>query len=435
MTAPGLLVTVPTNGFRLRGKLVMMTLCMTLAMAVIFAAMAYSQVRATVRHAATDRLGDIARHQSEQIADVLEQTAIDATVFAGLPPVREIVQSDQISDGGDVQPESLKAQRQNRLQEIFRSILTTRPHYTQLRFIGRAENWLELVRVNRHEDHLKAIEPGDLQVKGGELYLKDLARLAAGHGYFSTVTYNREHGIEVGPPTIRYVRPALNEKVALYGVIVVNADFQALITAARPTVSEGFRLGVVTGLGDHMTFSADDSRPKLFYHSDPDFIPPPHDVEIASKAGPGQIFFAGDVAMAANAVVTPQLNRPFGLYVVTEMPRDALFAAANKMLVRNAVVAFVLIFLAIGIAGIFGAHLTDPLLQLADAVRRHAGAKPFDLMVSTNDEIGELTLAFASLGNQLLGQTLRARAIRSMEVAWASPLSKSMSSLRAGVLR
>ena len=241
--------------------------------------------------------------------------------------------------------------------------------------------------------------------------MKDLARLAAGHGYFSTVTYNREHGIVVGPPTIRYVQPVLDEKGALYGVIVVNADFQALITAARPTVSEGFRLGVVTGLGDHMTFSADDSRPKLFYHSDPDFIPLPHDAEIASKAVPGQIFFADDVAMAANAVVTPQLNRPFGLYVVTEMPRDALFAAANKMLVRNAVVAFVLIFLAIGIAGIIGAHLTDPLRQLADAVRRHAGAKPLDLTVSTNDEIGELALAFASLGNQLLGQTLRARAI------------------------
>ncbi|SLN19785.1 HAMP domain protein [Roseovarius gaetbuli] len=103
--------------------------------------------------------------------------------------------------------------------------------------------------------------------------------------------------------------------------------------------------------------------------------------------------------MAANAVVTPQLGRPFGLYVVTEMPRDALFAAANKMLVRNAVVAFVLIFLAIGIAGIIGAHLSDPLRQLADAVRRHVDDEPFDLRVSSDDEIGELTLAFASLGN------------------------------------
>lgn len=198
--------------------------------------------------------------------------------------------------------------------------------------------------------------------------------MEAGQGYFSTVTYNREHGQGVGPPTIRYVQPVLNEVGALFGAIVVNADFQALITAARPSLSDGLRLTVVTDAGDHMTFSVKDQAPQLFFHADADFINPPHDVKAASTAGPAQISFDGDTVIAAGAVVTPHLDRPFGLYVVTKTPRQALFAAANRMLVWNVAVATILILLAIGLAVLIGSRLTEPLRCLAMAVRGHHGS-------------------------------------------------------------
>lgn len=164
-------------GLGLRGKLVMMTLCMTLATALVFAAMSYAQVRSTVRKAAGDRLSDTARHHSGQISDVLEQTAIDVTVFAGLPPVTEIVQGVKANA-------SPGAHRKRRLQNIFKSILKTRPHYTQLRFIGQANNWQELVRVNGGLRGLRVIPAADLQAKAGEPYLNRPGQVGGGSRLF-----------------------------------------------------------------------------------------------------------------------------------------------------------------------------------------------------------------------------------------------------------
>lgn len=391
-------MAVRTFGGTLQARLVIVGLAAMLVATTTLSLLSFLQVRNREAAAAASRLELSARLYSDRIAAELQLMSQDARVLAKMPPIAGLA----ATAGSD-------ALRDN-LARIFMATLETRPHYTQLRFIARAGNWTEVVRVDRSGAASRVVAQDRLQSKGAEPYMAALGRLNGRSGYFSGVTRNREFGKVAGQPTIRFVQPVFDAAGALAGALVVNADYVALLAGAAPDVSGGFAATAVTDRLDHMTWR-DGVPGRLHFHADADWTAPDFAEVIRGSAGGSGLSHTGDSVVYTMPVVVKGPSHPFGLYVQTAIPRAELFAPARRALRALLLASGTITLLASLAAGLLGRRITTPLRRLAAAVRSHrndADALP-DLPVS-RDEAGELAMAFRSMGNDLILASSRARA-------------------------
>jgi hypothetical protein len=257
----------------LRSRLILLAVAAALITGAVTSAAAYFLVRGSEFAAADQRLGAAARLHSAKLRATLDLIRADAASIAAMPAVPGIIRSSTSADGTDAQERSDFALWQRRLETIFAAILSTRPAYTQLRYIGIADNWKELVRVNQSAEGPTAVRGDALQSKAAEPYLQHPDFLAAGRTLFSQVTYNREQGRRDGPPTLRFVQPVFDAQGQLFGVVVINADFAELLRSAGFDPTEGNRVHVLTDSGDHMSFGADAAPATLQFHEDAGWAP------------------------------------------------------------------------------------------------------------------------------------------------------------------
>lgn len=398
------------RGFRrlpLRRKLVVLSVAGALTTGAATSLAAYVQVRDTEFAAAEARLEAAAKLHSDHLGDALALLRTDAQALAAMPPVAGIMRSSATADGVDPLDSSTLALWQGRLEQIFDSFLRSRPHYTQIRFIGIADNWREIVRVDRGPDGPRAVPETALQQKGEEPYLGNLAALARGEVLFSQVTYNREHGRPVGPPTLRLVQPVTGP-AGLYGAIVINTDFADLLRAARFDPQPGSEVQVLTDRGDHMTFRPG-APARLSFHEDADWAPSPFAAAL-SGAGDAALARSGGQVFRATPIVAARDAAPFTLTLVTATTAETLYASARAALLRSSAISALLVTLAGAVAALVGARL--PLGRLAAALRDHSpDSGPFEVPAGVDDDTLSIALTFAEMSSQVLRQTFRIRSI------------------------
>lgn len=102
---------------------------------------------------------------SNDIANAIGKVAQDVVFLSKTPPISGIIRSYQ-NQGKDAEENSTISQWKNRLASIFTSMLKVNPNYTQIRFIGIAENGKEIVRVNRTKSMIFTTIESALQKKG-----------------------------------------------------------------------------------------------------------------------------------------------------------------------------------------------------------------------------------------------------------------------------
>ena len=387
---------------QLSSKLVLLSAVITLGTAAVMAAISYGELRKTSYGAAYDKLRFAARFHAEQLSGVVESARLDARLLAGMPPIPGIIRSVQSSNGIDPLDGSTEAQWRQRLENIFTKTFESRPHYTQLRFIGRTDNWREIVRVDLIDGAVVKVPTGKLQSKGQEPYIADFQTMERGIGRFSEVTYNRENGQVTGPPTIRYVQPVLDADGVLYGAIVVNADFNALLSQAAVLEHPGMLVHAYTDAGDYMRLGTVAGAGILNFHLESDYLQPSFVAATHEDHTSGELVEMNDDVLLFDRLVIDD-GGGFGLSVVTAMSREGLLADAGAAEMGGAVSA--------GVAIVIGARLTRPILRLARAVRRHRRDQPLDVVATSRDEVGEMTEAFIGLCNDVLAETARSRAI------------------------
>jgi HAMP domain-containing protein len=162
----------------------------------------------------------------------------DALYRSNTAPVRGYVNAalDQTSSP-EARREMLRWRE--RMQENFASMLTAKPYYLQIRFIGLDDQGRELVRVERRGNRIETVPDAELQSKGNWGYFKEGTKLAPDEVYLSGITLNREHGkiSEPHTPVLRAVAPVYTPANPLFGMIVINIDFSVLmqtVLAAEP---------------------------------------------------------------------------------------------------------------------------------------------------------------------------------------------------------
>ncbi|WOI52507.1 ATP-binding protein [Parvularcula sp. LCG005] len=359
-------------------------------------------------------------HESALVAvafrSAYEQIDKDVEVIARMPPVDGIRRSTAY---GDVDPldGSSTEMWTRRLETIFSSMMEARPAYTQVRYIGAANNGRELVRVNRLPDgEIEFVRGQQLQEKGNEPYFQEAMTLPQGKTYFSKVTYNREFGDldDNLLPTLRVAVPVFDSAGRADGIIVVNVNYAVMLTTRLRQLEIRRNILVTNEDGNHIEMF-DDGRISRFEFADATLNPGDRE---AASVSPGRRDVAewrkehADNIVASVVVPIAEDVNETRLVVSVRVPQDALFAAARTTQSKAILFAILLAALAIVATALVATRMTEPLKQITRRVRavsRDGG--PLDLPTDRSDEIGELASAFETMAADLIHSEGKVRAI------------------------
>lgn len=395
----------------LRGKLAAMTGVMCLVTAVLVGLAGDYKLREVTVDAALDSLGNEARLMGLRFRKEYEEMQTHAVVVARTPPIQGLMRS-MAHSGRDPYDGSSTTQWRMRLSTIFESIMTASPHYTQMRYISAADGAPELVRVNRADDGFERVLPGDLQWKGKEPYVIEGLKLAQGEAYFSNVTFNREHGRvdAASTPTLRIATPVHAPDGSLFGLIVINADFEKFLVRAFEQIAPEYETYVIDPSFGYMV-AAPGMRTRLEIFDDLGAAPVLAGLDLYRTDGAFKsIGVASEFAAYRASIDLPASAQGGALSVVVRRPLSELLAPSDHARTTTLFVVLALTVAATIAAVVMTGTLLLPLTKITERLTmRDTGADSLGLPVERHDEIGELARAFERKARQLRRSELHAK--------------------------
>lgn len=388
-----------------RGKLILLSLGMALVSSLIVVGMNYGYIAKLTREAAIERLAAEARLLSVRFADVFGDFEDDATFLSHVTAIGGITRSISMADGMDPLHGLSTEEWRERLETVFVELLRKRPHYTQLRYIGMADNGREIARVDRDEDGLTRIHGDQLQKKGNEAYFRQSLELQPEETLLSEVTYNREHGaIDMTmTPTIRMVVPMFDDHQTIVGLVVINADYPKLLQRAVSGLLPRHVIRVLNDNGDYIESQPGSEALRFQFHEDSGWAPPPFlSILQESDDREGMIVDNGAITYFVRLPIGSR-SRPTAVGIIATAPEHLVLADANAALRQNLMLAAFLVLSAALGAAFIGAAITRPLSRLTQQIlSRDNKTAPLRLPIDARDEIGDLARAFHDLSNDLI---------------------------------
>ncbi len=371
----------------------------------------YVSVRQSTQDAAVEQLAGEARLTGLNVKNVFLQMERDAAIISQTPPIQGVVRSRKTS-GIDFLDGSSEKLWQQRLGTILISMMRQRPEYTQMRYIGLADNGREIVRVNRRGQQLLRVPDHELQQKGGESYMQQHEDWVASKGFFSNVNYNRERGEVEDPktPVIRVIVPVFDEGTgAPFGAVVINADYEKLLRKALAELRPAHRAYVINGQGDYLTYEpAQGAVSQLEFHEAYSTDVPMAVRNFLARTVPEASNTDGDTINYAIRLDVLGDGKTL-LGVVVEVEKDRLLAPAGRVRSQAVALTFVLLGTVVAFAWLLIRHYTAPLTSMTNAVLDGGGVDA--LPVGRRDEIGALARAFVSLTENLTSMEAKSRAV------------------------
>ena len=178
--------------------------------------------------------GSILVLESSLKGEVIQQTLLSSIGHAkfiySTPPIAAIVrefENGTLSSSANTEV-SLWARR---LEMLFSAYIENNPDIVQIRFIGRANEGTELVRVHQRNGKIEVVRGQELQQKNQRDYYQRVQTLPERHLYISAITLNREHGIIEQPPwpTYRIAQPVYDDSGEFFGLVIINFNAQLLL--------------------------------------------------------------------------------------------------------------------------------------------------------------------------------------------------------------
>lgn len=355
--------------------------------------------------------------------DAYGQMESDLLLASSSPSIQAIT-TQQNLDQSLPEGRSLTQKQKDRLADLFTSLMVVRPQYTQIRFIGLPDNGRELVRTNRTPMGIIQAPDQGLQQKGEEPYfqiiaahmmLSHLDETKSGHAItFSDVTYNRENGKIVIPKvaTIRAILPVYTKGHKLFGMLVLNADYEKLLSQAFEDIIQDNSVYVINNAGDYLEYKAGGTISNLEFH-DHYSVPPPLAVDLVQTENVIEKSIIGDAFISYFVRVgVSEENSDAAITVMVQSPRAKLLTRAN--IVRRDSIYLMGLFLALSIllAYIASRMITEPLRELTEKIiYSKDGAAPLNLPTTAKGEIGKLAKAFQELTDSHVASENKLRSI------------------------
>ncbi|MGI3167659.1 sensor histidine kinase [Pseudooceanicola sp. C21-150M6] len=375
----------------LRFRIVALTVCAALLACVTTAVLNFSAARERALENAHAEMTRDARLFNERISEGVRIAMTDAAGIEMFPPIAGLQNAVRLRDTEPGRAREEEAIWRDRLQRIFHGLLEGRAHYTQIRLIGQAGGWRELVRVDRRTEGIYTVKAADLQVKGAEPYL-EMVQNGQERPYFSDVTLNREHGVIDGGPTLRLVHPVLAESGAIFAVVVINVDYIALLELARPADIPGRQVTISNAAGGAMQFRSATPGAQAILQSVEDAQPDPDGSASAPDTGADRSV----VSVAMNLPNPGAVNFP-SLTTTVTLPSDTVMWGVRQSLMRMLVVCAALTAVVGLVAWVFAWRLTHFLDRLTLALRNRMSTSAFALDTDNFGAFKDLAVTVISL--------------------------------------
>ena len=175
----------------------------------------------------------------------INNQAADVLFLAGAPPIQGILNSDN------------NTELKRRLQDIFLTMLGTKPSYLKIRLIDALGQ--EVVVVRRDNDELHVVKENDLQNKSEREYVSETRKLSLGSVYLSEINLNREHG-KVSLPhqeVLRSATPIYDKKTSkVIGMIVVTVEIGKVLHGIQRVIRDaGKEIFITNDRGGYLLHS------------------------------------------------------------------------------------------------------------------------------------------------------------------------------------
>ena len=361
----------------------------------------FQTMRASVYAEAEANLGNVARLNAELIARPFKEMEDTAMVMSAATPFVAIVRArEPASEVPDVDTPTEEHWRR-RIETIFTTMMRTHATYTHMRFVGLSDGGREIVHVRRTEEGLNAVPHKYLQHQGTEPYME---RLTSASGPFFV---SLDHGMRNEPdraverPKIRLVHPIQTESGANFGAIVIDADYESLLSIARQDLAPGYQLTILDEHLDYIMIAADGQKTPLQLRADPSHAPSPWGDLVWD--GTSCFFLDDDTAAYHEVFDVLSQKDAFQLSVVASVPRQILMGTAMDALRQTYTLAICLAVGMMMVAWRASIQMTRPLNRLISRIQaRNSVMDPVELEVEVEDEIGQLAHAYTELANELI---------------------------------
>jgi len=177
-----------------------------------------------------DKELDDLKHESQLVepllANLFEQSYGDVNFLSRTPPIEGIMRAKTDDD------EINLALWKDRLQRIFSEMLAAKGIYTQIRYIGQANNGRELISVRRQRSGVRVTPESRLLARSHkDYYLKTIDK-QPGEVYFSKIELTRLQGRVIQPklPVLRVATPIYHPETGQsFGIVIIDIDFGKFI--------------------------------------------------------------------------------------------------------------------------------------------------------------------------------------------------------------
>jgi len=400
----------------LRSKIILLACGVSLVTSLALGALLVLRTTSLSRDMAVENVAHEAQLVALEFKRTYDEMINDAFVVSRTPPIQGMLRS-AANNQIDPLDGSTTDQWRQRLEDIFVSMMRERTTYTQMRYIGLDNKGRELVRVNRASNGWERVTESRLQAKSEEVYFQKALTLARGEAYFSNVTYNREFGTLDSDlvPTLRAIVPIFDSKGKIFGMVVINADYSAMLRERFDVIQLKRNIIVSNESGDYMEQHADGSVTAFQYNLEGSGERAQLLAALRPKreqhASTWLLNTENDLIYSARLPISQRLDDSH-LIISIRVPHSELMTGVLRIRNEGALLALLLIGLSLGGAAWTSTRLTAPLLAMTTSIRqaRLSGGVPA-LAIERADEIGELAGAFQGLAQDLKGAEARVRAI------------------------
>ena len=320
------------------------------------------------------------------------------------PPIQGIIRS-QRNDGVDPLDGSTTELWRARLEQIFTAMMVNQSYYSQLRYIGVANNGREIVRVDQSGSLRWSVDEADLQEKGGEPYMMDAISLDPDEVRLGDISLNREHG-EIDPrriPTMRVMTPIFDQNDQLFGVVVANVNIERLMAHTFNEARPGYPAVVISDNGEVFEYDPVRQQSRMYFTTDQSSL---YSVISGFEAGPLMDQTIETDGLAGVRLAVSDFGGATGLsFDVAVLTRwEALGAGWSNILSESSLLALLALLIGVGLVALFAGYLTEPLQRITTQVKDFGIGQlnqELVLPVEAPGEIGKLARAFSRLVTDL----------------------------------
>ena len=189
----------------------------------------YKDASSLLRNLSVERLAGELMRLKGQFQTEVNQVRLEVSRIAVSDPIKGFCRAE-LNNKFDDKRNMTSSLWKKRIANDFTTLLKQRPEFLQIRFIGVANDGMELIRVENKNKNIIDVPTKNLQSKGSRKYVIETIKLNQSQQYLSNVEPNKEHGFIVFPiqPVMRIATPVFSNTGSIFGLIIINVNFNTL---------------------------------------------------------------------------------------------------------------------------------------------------------------------------------------------------------------